>query len=203
MYLSNLWPKLKLLLYSISIGIGLVACNDKSELLSGLSETDANQVELVLLSNGIANISKEKAKDATYSILINPKNISDALAILNSAGLPPANFTNFGEVFKKDSFISTPLEEHGRFLYALEQEVASMISRINGVLSVKVVISIPQPNDNLWQNETPRSSASVVVTYQQGSRVDLYTSRIKALVNNAVPGLNLNNIEVVLIAQHD
>src|SRR3990167_9099634 len=143
MYLPNLWSKLRLLLCSVGLAGGLIACNDKTELLSNLNETDANQVELVLLSNGITNISKEKAKDGSYIILISPNNLNDALAILSSAGLPPTNFTNFGEVFKKDSFISTPLEEHGRFLYALEQEVASMISRINGVLNVKVVISIP------------------------------------------------------------
>jgi len=204
MYLQNSWRKLKTLFFSCSAVIFLVtACSsgEKKELLSGLDQDAANQVELTLLNNGIRDIDKEKAKDGTYSILVATSKIANALSILSNSGLPPTNFTSFGEVFKKDSFISTPIEEHGRFIYALEQEIANMISQINGVSGVNVVVNIPQPSDNLWQNEQPKSSASVLVTYQPGSRLDLYANRIKALVCNAVPGLAAENVEVVMVPQ--
>jgi type III secretion protein J len=206
MYLPNLLAKLKSYCFSLfcaGVVIALASCSgsDRKELLSGLSQDAANEVELTLLNNGIKGVDKERSKEGTYSILVDRSKVANALGILNNFGLPAVNYTSMGEVFKKDSFISTPLEEHGRFIYALEQEIASMISQINGVTDVNVVVNIPQPSDNLWQGDQAKSSASVLVSYQQGSRLDLYSNRIKSLVCNAVPGLAPDNVEVVMIPQ--
>ena len=206
MYLQNLLAKLKVYFsrfLCFAILVTLTACygEEKKEILSGLNQDSANQVELTLLSNGIKGIDKERSKEGTYTILVDGSKVANALGILNNYGLPATNYTSMGEVFKKDSFISTPLEEHGRFIFALEQEISNMISQINGVLGVNVVVNIPQPTDNLWQNDQAKSSASVLVSYQQGSRLDLYTNRIRALVCNSVPGLLPANAEVVMIPQ--
>lgn len=189
------------ILFLLSFILWGCSSNEPKLLLNQLDQINANQVEVTLLNNGINSVTKQILKDGTFAIYVNASEFTSALNILNSYMIPSPAFSNFGEVFKKDSFISTPVEEHGRFIYALEQEISAMISKVNGVNSVKVIINIPQPSDNLWQDSQPKSSASVLIISQFGSRTDLYRQRIKELVTNAVPGISKSNVEVVIIPQ--
>jgi len=183
--------------------IGIVACSSSNmELLTGVSQETANTI-LMLLGNNNINAVKQVQKDGTYTIMVSGKQKLEALNILNAHGMPQHEFTNLGEVFKKDSFIASPLEEHSRFLYALDQEIASMLSSLNGVTSVKTIVNLPASNDNLWQNKAPDPSASVLIKYRQGERIDLYINRIKELVCNSVPGLTADKVEVVTVVQKD
>ncbi len=181
----------------------IIACSDnKIELLNGLSQDAANNVILTLGNHDIDS-SKNVQKDGTYIIHVPSLQKLKALNILKDNGLPEHDFTNLGTIFKKDSFISSPLEEHSRFLYALNQEISSLLSSLNGIIDVKTIVNLPAPNDNLWQSQAPVASASVLIKYQQGERIDLYINRIKTLVANAVPGLTIDHVEVITLMQKD
>jgi len=180
----------------------VIACSENSSvvIISSLTQDDANKAILILGDNKI-DADKIANQEGEYSISV-PKNSKlSALSLLNTNGIPNEHFTNLGVVFKKDSFISTPREEHSRFLYALNQEISGLLSGINGVVEVKTIVNIPQPNDNLWKSDLPEPTASVLIKYQKGSRVSLYTSRIRALVSNAVPGLTPDKVEVIILQQ--
>ncbi len=187
---------------------GMIACSlifascgeGRVSVLSGVNQDSANEVVLILGNNNIS-VTQQVTKDGRYSIFVDANNKLAALNILHDNGLPHLGFTNMGEIFKKDSFISSPLEEHSRFLYALDQEISSMLSTLNGVVEVKTIVNLPMPNDNLWQSEQVPSSASVIIKYRQGERIDPYINRIKTLVSNAVPGLTTDRVTVVMLMQ--
>lgn len=179
----------------------LTACNNSSvALVNGVNQDTANSIILQLGQNDIT-ANKTLQKDGTYSISVTKNKEFDALSILSRSGQPNKTYVSLGEVFKKDSFISSPIEEHARLLYALDQEISGMLSILNGVVEVKTRISIPTPSDNLYQSETIKPSAAVIIKYRQGERIDLYLTRIKNLVSDAVPGLTPDRVEILTIVQ--
>lgn len=179
----------------------LMGCNNSSVVLVKEINQSAAQEITVLLGVNDVDSTEQIDKNGLYSIFVTQDKKLVALQLLQNSGLPSPAFTNLGEIFKKDSFISSPLEEHGRFIYALNQQISDMLSSLNGVVSVKTAVSIATPTDSLWQYEMPKPSASVLIKYQPGARVDLYINKIKAMVSNAVPGLTPERVEVVTITQ--
>jgi type III secretion protein J len=181
----------------------LTACDgNQVTLVAEVNQTAANSIVLILGNNNI-EARKEPHKGGTYDIMVSTKNQVVALNLLKANGQPEEKFATMGEVFVKDSFISSPLEEHGRFLHALDQEIMDMLSSINGVTEVKTAVSLPLPTDNLWAGETPKPSASVFIKYRQGEPLNLYVNKIKNLVSNAVPGLTPDRVEVFTVVQKD
>jgi len=197
----NLISRNLMLICLAVIGINyLTACGAQSSTIiaDNLNQDRANNVILILGENGIrANLNVNK--DGSYSIGVSRGNQIKAISILKQNGQPQKNFTSLGEEFKKDGFISSPLEEQNRFIYALDQEISEMLSQLDGVISVNTQISLPAPSDNLWQADKSQPGASVLIRYKSGYRIDLYTNRIKKLVSNAVPGLSQDRVEVLTV----
>ncbi len=206
MYLHNLLSKFVKRFKEfglVCLVFSLISCSgSKVELLDVASQEAANEIVLLLGNNNV-DADTQLQKGGRVIILVDKSNQNKALNLLSANGMPRTSYSSLGEVFKKDSFISSPLEEHSRFLYALDQEIANMLSLINGVVEVKTIVNIPAPNDNLWQTTAPLPTASVLIKYRQGERIDLYVNRIKTLVSNAVPGLSPDRVEVVMLLQKD
>ena len=195
---SKLFKNIYLISFCLSVAI--VACSDsKVYLIRDISQTNANSAILLLEQNSIET-QEEIQKDGTYNILISNKDKVSALKLLNQSGLPRVSFTTLGEEFKKDGFISSPMEEQSRYIFALQQEISNTISQINGVISVNTQISLPPPSDNLWQGSVVYPSASVLIKYMHGYRVDLYTNKLKALITNSIPGLTADRVSILMIS---
>jgi type III secretion protein J len=172
----------------------LCACG-KVELYSDLPEKEANEMLSVLLSNGIAT-EKQIGKEQRCTLQVDKDDIARAVKILHSAGFPRAQFVSIGEVFKKEGLVSSPLEERVRFLYALSQEISETLSQIDGVLSARVHVVIPE-NDPMSDSIKP-SSASVFIKYVPYSNVESNIPGIKKLVVNSIEGLTYEKVTVVL-----
>ena len=179
---------LKLIIRSIGylflIG-ALQACSGNSQLFSGLSQEEGNEIYSSLLEAGIP-VEKSSGKEGV--IISVPKQMSsDALRILQSQGLPRAKKTSMGEVFKKESMISSPLEERARYLYALSQELEETLMSMDGVLSARVHIVLPE-RANPGEVLSP-SSAAVFVKYENGSSFPAYVPRVRELIFKSIPGI--------------
>lgn len=178
-------------------------CSDsKTVILQGLNQNTANQIIVKLGSNNI-DASRLLEKGGTYSVSVDTGSRIAALTILQQNGLPEKPTVTLGDEFQKDGFISSPLEEQARFIYALEAQVTEMIYLIDGVSHVSVQITLPPPSDNMLQSDTIKSSASVLIKFKPGYHLEVYTVRIKQLVANAVPGLTPNRVEVLFVSQED
>lgn len=166
----------------------------KVDLYSNLQETEANEMLAICLSNGI---KAEKSRgDEGWLLQVEESHLAQAVTVLKNAGYPRQEFQSMGAVFKKEGLISSPTEERIRFLYALSQELANTISRIDGVLDARVHIVLPE-SDPLT-DLVLQASASVFVRYREGSTIEAHVPKIKELVVNGVGGLEVENVGVAL-----
>ncbi len=176
----------------------LVAC--KTELYTGLSEREVNEMLAVLIDNGISS-SKEVSKDKTSTLFVEEGEFAEAVSLLKRNGLPRAQFENIGQIFKKDGLISSPMEERARFAYGLSQELSDTISQIDGVLQARVQVVLPENFSPLERNIP--SSASVFIRHRPGASVSKLSTQIKLLVTNSVEGLVYDKVSVALFPADD
>ena len=174
--------------------LGLVACG-KSELYGKLTETQANEMVAVLQNAGIS-AEKTSAGEAGFSIETDQADFGRAVQTLRAQGYPRDEFASLGTVFKKEGFVSSPLEERARLVYRLSQELSNTVSRIDGVVQARVQLAMPQA-DPLSDKVKP-SSASVFIKYRPGFSPEKQIGAIKSLMVNAVEGLTYENVTVAL-----
>jgi len=111
-------------------------------------------------------------------------------------GLPRDKFENMGVVFQKTGLVSSPTEERIRFVYALSQEIAETMTKIDGVVSARVHIALPN-NDPLSDKVKP-PSAAVFIKYRPGFAIESSVTDLKSLVCKSIEGLAAENVELVL-----
>jgi type III secretion protein J len=131
-----------------------------------------------LLRRGIP-AEKAPGVEGTYVLLVEETRFAEAVELLKMQGFPREPFASIGEVFKKEGLISSPLEERVRFVYALSQELSATLSEIDGVLSARVHVVLP--DNALSTGKIVPSSAAVFM-----------------LVTNSIEGLAYDKVSVVL-----
>jgi type III secretion protein J len=172
--------------------LSLIAC--KVELYSNLEEKEANEIMALLLKHGI-ECSKRPGKENKWVLFVEKDELPRALEILRANGLPRERFVSLGEVFQKKGLVSSPLEERVRFIYALSQELSATISMIDGVISARVFIVLPE--NNPFQEHIQPASASVFIKCKPDTDIVSKIPKIKKLVINSIEGLSYDKITVV------
>jgi type III secretion protein J len=170
----------------------LSAC--KVQLYGGLNQRDANEMLAVLLHAGIDAQTIVGKEDV--AIQVEQSQLDRAIELLNSRGLPRPKTTSLGDVFKQEGLISSPLEQRARFIYAISEELSRTLSQLDGVITARVHIVIPERRPN-EQNSSP-PSAAIFIKYQDDYDLNAYVPQIKQLVANAVEGLSYDKVSVVL-----
>ncbi|MGV8938760.1 MAG: type III secretion system inner membrane ring lipoprotein SctJ [Allorhizobium sp.] len=170
----------------------LTAC--KSDLYSNLSEYDANQMIAALLAE---NIQADKTGvGESFTVQVEQSNLGRAIEILNEKGFPRDTRVSMGQVFQKSGIISSPFEERVRYIYALGEEVAQTISQIDGVISARVHIVLPE-EPQLGQPVKP-SSAAVFIKHEPNVDLEFLVPQIRRLVSSSIQGLDYAAVTVVL-----
>ena len=178
----------------IAILLGLAACG-QAELYSKLTETQANEMVAVLQNAGI-RAEKKNAGEKGFAIATSQDDFARAVQLLRAQGFPRDEFASLGTVFKKEGFVSSPLEERARLVYGLSQELSNTVSQIDGVVQARVQLAMPEA-DPLSDKVKP-SSASVFIKYRPGSSPEKQVGQIKSLMVNAVEGLTYENVTVAM-----
>ena len=161
-----------------------------------LSEGEANQVIAALMSAGIP-ASKSASRGDGVTVMVEQTLFAEAIGILNAKGLPSAHYESFGDVFQKEGLVSSPIEERARYIYALSQELSRTITEIDGVLSARIHVVLPE-TDMLGRDFQP-SSASVFIRHVPNAKVANFTSKIRLLVANSIEGLIYDNVSIVAV----
>jgi type III secretion protein J len=136
-------------------------------------------------------------KGGQYTVVVDKARFADSIAILNEAGLPRQEFQTMGQVFKKDGLVSSPMQERAQMIFALSHELSRTVSEIDGVLSARVHLVLPE-NDPLRQQLVP-SSASVFIRHRSDAAVGSLVPQVKMLVANGVAGLSYDKVSVILV----
>jgi type III secretion protein J len=181
------------------MAILLAGCS-RSEVYTDLNEREANEMIAVLSNSGIA-AAKVSQDGKSWSLSTGASDFAQAVRILKARGFPKQRFESLGDVFKKQGLVSTPLEEHARLVYGLSQELSNTISGMDGVISARVLISIPE-SDGLSEIRPP-SSASAFIKYDPEVDLSSQVPSIKSLVSNSVVGVPYDHVTVVLSPARD
>jgi type III secretion protein J len=174
----------------------LTACGAQVELLSAISESEANEALAALLDADI-KAAKTPGKEGLVNLQVEQSQVAKAITILQAEGLPRERYAKMGEVFRKEGLISSPLEERARYLWALSQELSATVSQIDGVMKARVHVVLPERSTG--GDPALPSSAAVFIKYKQGYNLDDAIPSIKRLVANSISGLTADKVSVVLL----
>lgn len=174
---------------------GLGGCA-KQELYSQLSERQANEMVAALRIAGIE--AAKETKDGRFAVLTAPGDFGQAVRTLSAQGYPRETYDTMGKVFKREGFVSSPLEERARLLHAMSQEISNTLANIDGVVTARVHLVVPERNP-LADKPQP-SAASVFIKHRPDRPMASQVSQIKALVVNSIEGLAYDNVTVALFA---
>lgn len=175
----------------------LLLAGCKTELYGGLNEREANEMVAVLSAAGIPASKTREGRDGGLTVHVEESRFAEAMQLLNENSLPGRQYETMGDVFKKEGFVSSPTEERARLVYALSQELSQTVAEIDGVLTARIHVVLPE-TDMLGREKKP-SSASVFIRYDAALPVEQYTAQIKLLVANSIEGLLYDNISVVMV----
>lgn len=174
--------------------VNLAGCNDE-QLFSALPEQQVNEVEAVLLAAGIKASKKPGEEEGAWSVSVPADQFPHAVALLEARGLPRVAPPTLHDVFPKEGFVSSPLEERARYIYALSQELANTLMQIDGVVSARVHVALPEKA--MLEEEQRSASVSVVIIQEPDIDLSKHEIDIKAIVTDGVEGLDdVNRVTV-------
>lgn len=163
------------------------------DLYSNLSEQDANEIIAELSRAGI-RAGKQSPDGKIWSVKIAESDMPRSIDRLKAAALPREKKASMGDLFQKDSLISTPSEERVRFVYAVSEELSRTLSQIDGVVTARVHVVMPA-SDPLAVRVQP-SSASVFIKHRANVDLQYLSASIKNLVVKSIEGLTFENVSV-------
>jgi type III secretion protein J len=100
-------------------------------------------------------------------------------------------------MFPGDGIIVTPYEQRARMSYAISQELSRTISDLEGVVSARVHVMLPEGDTRNTGRNLP-SSASVVVQHRDAVDSGDLAQRVRLIVANSVTNLPARNVAVSL-----
>ena len=172
--------------------VGLMGGCGKTVLYSELNEQQGNEMLALLLQNNIIS-EKRPGKDNMVSLLVASENIPQAVQLLGQYGYPKRQFTTIGDVFNADKLIATPYEDHTRYTYALSQELADTLSQLDGVMTARIHLVVPQESD-----DSDVSSAAVFIKHNPNYPLDEHIPQMRSIVASAIEGLGYESVNVAL-----
>jgi type III secretion protein J len=179
---------------ALTAALALLAGCSNQELYSQLSERQANEMVAVLRSVGID--AEKRSQEGKFSVHTATSDFPQAVRALSAQGYPREQFDSMGTVFKREGFVSSPLEERARLVHALSQEISNTVAQIDGVVSARVHLVVPERNP-LSDKVTP-AAASVFIKHRPDKDFAPQVAQIKALVVNSIEGLPYDNVTVAL-----
>lgn len=182
----------------------LAGCDGPLNIVHGLTELEANEVLVVLESQGVTGTKvKEDGRIVTWAVAVPGSRSKDALRILVANKLPKERSTGLKEVYPAGSggLIPTQTEEKAKFLMALQGEIETMLKSLPGIQRATVSVVVPE-KDVIRDVDTPPPppTASVAVVYnpEEGGKKPVDEERLQKLVANAVEGLKPQNVQVLM-----
>ncbi|MFC4293082.1 type III secretion system inner membrane ring lipoprotein SctJ [Sphingorhabdus arenilitoris] len=194
--LQPLWRKCLLYMLLLTGILFLAACSEQ-KLQSNLNEQDANEIIAVLNENGVS-AGKTAADEGKWDITVGDGDFAKSVALLQARGLPRTQSDTLCSAFQPSGFGETPLSQQARLVCATQNDIARTITEIDGVVSARVQLGMPEPNAST--GEVKPTTASVLVKYRSGFDVRQHTSGVKTLVANGVDGLAPDNVSVMMVA---
>lgn len=182
----------------------LTGCHSKTTIANNVPEREANEIVVLLASRGIivqktptpaATTGGGAPKEQTWDISVPASQITDAISILNQAGLPRLKGTNLLDLFGSQGLVPSDLQDRIRYQEGLSEQLANTIRKMDGIMDADVQITLPSA-------EEPSKTLTASVYVKHRGVLDnpnsIIVTKIKRLVSSSLPGLTIDNVTVVL-----
>ena len=185
----------------------LTGCSSERTIANNLEERDANEIMVFLANKGIPSAKVAVAtsgggggaKIAMYDIQVPDSRATEAMAMLNMAGLPRRHGESLLGIFTGGGLVPSQMEEKIRYQQGLAQNIANTIRKIDGVLDADVQLSFPEEDPLNPEKNIGQVTASVYVKHNgvlDDPNAHLVT-KIRRLVASSIPGLKFDNVTVI------
>ncbi|GEL75881.1 flagellar basal-body MS-ring/collar protein FliF [Tenuibacillus multivorans] len=171
----------------------MLTASNMVPLYSNLTHQEAGQLTSELDDRGV----QYEIADGGTTIMV-PESKSDQLIVeLAAQGIPNSGNIDYSFFSENVSWGMTDEERQIIELDAMQSELGSLISTIDGIQSAKVLIN--RPTETVFVGDQPEaSSASIVLNTQYG--YDITQNQVRGLyhlVSKAVPNLPTENIVIM------
>ncbi len=186
----------------------LAGCSAPVDVVHQLTEREANEVMVLLEEQGIVGKLKteEGEEGVTYAIAVPPEAASSARRLLVANGLPRPRDPGYAEATATTGMIPSASDEKMKMLNAKQGEINNALMAIDGVLTARTLINIPQV-ESLADGPPPSPTASVVLRLRrlqmpgddEPREPTLDDDKVKRIVANAVQELDPESVEVMRV----
>jgi len=186
----------RLALFSLLPTVLLLAACHEQELLSHLTEQQANEVVAVLQVHDVA-VNKEDLGKTGYGVTVAQADFSTAVDLLRQFKLPSPARVEVAQAFPADALVASPQAEQARLLSAVEQRLEQNLAALQNVASARVQVSYPlDPTEN-WKSAPPMH-ASVLIAYRNEVDQTVLIAEVKRFVKNSFSNISYDDISVIL-----
>jgi type III secretion protein J len=164
----------------------------------GLDEGQANRVVLALDRAGVG--SEKEADPATeghFRVVVERDEAPRAITAMRAEDLPAPPSTGLLDAMGKGALLPSRLAEHAQFLAGLSGELERTLLAVEGMLSARVHVSIPEA-DPLREGPRVKATASVLLQHR-GATPPIDIHEVKRIVAGASPGLAADDVAVVMV----
>jgi type III secretion protein J len=164
----------------------------------GLDEGQANRVVLALDRAGVGSEKEsDPAIEGRYRVVVERDEAPRAITAMRAEDLPSPESPGMLEAMGKGALLPSRLAEHAQFLAGLSGELERTLLAVEGMLSARVHVSIPEV-DPLREGPKPKATASVLLQHR-GSQPPIDVHEVKRIVAGASPGLHTDDVAVVMV----
>jgi type III secretion system YscJ/HrcJ family lipoprotein len=181
-----------------------ISCTGDLDIVHGMTELEANEVLVVLDTQGIdAHKEKEEGRVVTWAVIVPDAFAESALRILVRNKLPKPRSIGLAEVYPAGSggLIPTKSEEKAKYLMAIQGEIERKLKTLPGIVQAHVSVVLPDKDVVRDLEAAPSSAtASVAVVYnlQENGEAPVGEKEVQTLVAAAVEDLKPENVMVIL-----
>lgn len=170
----------------------------REPLLESLDERQANEVIAVLLRHNI-DANKLNAGKGGYQVQVGPRDLPEAIELMQRYDLPSAARSQVSTAFPADSLVSTPLGERARLISAVEQRLEESLQLFEGVQTTRVHLNY---DANLGTEgrraERRRMHVAAVIAHAPGVDEEVLLQSVKRFLRNTFDGIEYDNVSVIL-----
>ncbi len=185
-----------LALIVVAIGALVIAELNKpyETLFTGLNQADMTAVTTYLADNGITDY--QISGQDTVMVLASQE--AQIRANLIVQGYPQSGYSH-SIYLDNVNALTTESQRNTLYMISLEQEMAEVISHIDGIQDAMVKINPGEDNTYVLDStNVTKASASVMVTLENGNMLDAgKVEAIRSYVSTAIQGLDMDNISIV------
>ncbi len=173
-------------------------CGCSVPVAANLDEPNANQAVSLLDQGGVAaDKERDPEHEGRYRISVLKADAAAAIGVLARENLPPEASPGVLEALGAGGVVPSRLAEQARLTVGVAGDLEHSLRTLDGVLSARVHLAIPEKDSLATDVPTDRPSASVLIRHR-GATPPIAAGEVKRLVAGAVPNLAPEFVNVVM-----